>query len=150
MGLFDWGKKKMGKKADNENILASPSLIFKGQQGKGFKGFKKIHLVSHNSKDNTNYENSSKLYEKYGKEFVGAEITIEKINYDVFRGKRSYMLCVKVDDMPVGVIFDTSEQYNAIINGKIEKAYCRAEEETVVVKNDIVNRCKTTLLLKFI
>lgn len=150
MGLFDLGIRKMIKKENNENILEKPKLIFKGQQEKGFRGFKRIYLVYYNDEDNTNYENASKLYETYGKEFIGADITIEKVNYDVFREKRSYMLCVKVDGMSVGAIFDTNEQYDTILNSKIGKAYCRAEEETVVGKKGIVTRLKTILLLKFI
>ena len=151
MGLFDWGKRKLEKKVDNKKTLASPVLVFKGKQEKGFKGFKKVLMVTYNEEDTTNYDNASKLYEKYGKEFVGAEITIEKINYDIsITGERNPVLSVKVDDLPVGVIFDTSEHYDTIVDYKIEKAYCRAEEETIIGKKKTVTRLKTALLVKII
>lgn len=153
MGLlekFIGGKKTIKPVRTYTLELEKPVLIYKGIQTKGFRGYKKIYMVCHNNDDETNYINASKLRDKYGQDFIGSEIKIEKINYDAFMGNREYLLKVYADEMPVGVIFSsTSDQYDMILNSKIEGAYCRTEEENELTnKGTIINRYRTNLFLK--
>lgn len=130
-----------------------PQRVFEAVQTKGYKGYKTVYMTTYNGEDRTCYRNAQKLREKYGDDFIGATISISKVQYSTSPtstdGQGQFLLCVEADGLKVGVIFDTSDDYRRIMQGKVLGAYCKVKEETVINKEGEDIRVKAVLLLKF-
>ena len=109
---------------------------------------KKMRMVTYNGDDLTCFKSAEYLKKKYGEELTGRKLVIEKREYkEVY--KKKYVIKFFIDGKKVGVIFDDSEYYKKVMNGKLESIHAKIVQENILNgKGKIISRNKVELYVK--
>lgn len=133
-----------GKKEIEKGDIFINSYIMEGMSN----GHKKMHMVAYNGDDTTCFKSAEYLKKKYGEVLTGAKITIEKSEYREMN-KKKYVIKFFIDGKKVGVIFEDSDYYRKVMNGKLKSIYGKIVQENILNGRGKMNsRYKVELYVK--
>lgn len=128
-------KKKNEKPKQNTFVEEKRYLI---PYSKGFRGFKKFSVSVHG------YEES----EKNMNYFYDKDLSNSVFEFVSFKGKDSKLMCLFIDDLKVGAVFNDAQIY-AIENGLIEKIHAEPKEEIIGGTKETEIRHRLSIFVKY-